>query len=201
MGNVRLYGSTSGYTELAAPAVAPDGVLTLPAVAGTLATTADITTAVAAIVPGKILQVVSVTKVDTFSTSSTSFVDVTGLTANITPASVSNKVLVIYKVGVNSSFTNLGYLQLLRDATAIGGGTATGSRPSAMSVFRTATAYGTMDLSGLYLDSPASVSSQTYKIQTRTNSNSFSINTSNDDGDDAAAARTSSTITLIEVAA
>ena len=42
MGNVRLYGSTSGYTELAAPAVAPDGVLTLPAVAGTLATTADI---------------------------------------------------------------------------------------------------------------------------------------------------------------
>ena len=37
MGNVRLYGATSGYTELAPPAVAPDGVLTLPSGVGTLA--------------------------------------------------------------------------------------------------------------------------------------------------------------------
>ena len=38
MGNVRLYGATSGYTELAPPAVAPDGVLSLPSGTGTLAT-------------------------------------------------------------------------------------------------------------------------------------------------------------------
>ena len=38
MGNVRLYGSTSGYTELAPPAVAPDGVLSLPSGTGTIAT-------------------------------------------------------------------------------------------------------------------------------------------------------------------
>ena len=38
MGNVRLYCSTSGYTELAPPAVAPDGVLSLPSGTGTLAT-------------------------------------------------------------------------------------------------------------------------------------------------------------------
>jgi hypothetical protein len=37
MGNIRLYGSTSGYTELAPPAVAPDGVLSLPSGTGTLA--------------------------------------------------------------------------------------------------------------------------------------------------------------------
>ena len=30
MGSIRLYGSTSGYLELQAPAVAPDSVLTLP---------------------------------------------------------------------------------------------------------------------------------------------------------------------------
>ena len=41
MGNVRLYGATSGYTELAPPAVAPDGVLTLPSGTGTIATTTD----------------------------------------------------------------------------------------------------------------------------------------------------------------
>jgi len=42
MGNVRLYGSTSGYTELAPPAIAPDGVLTLPSGTGTLATEASV---------------------------------------------------------------------------------------------------------------------------------------------------------------
>ena len=41
MGNVRLYGATSGYTELAPPAVAPDGVLTLPSGTGTIAKTTD----------------------------------------------------------------------------------------------------------------------------------------------------------------
>ncbi|HSG62764.1 MAG TPA: hypothetical protein VLA24_15165 [Pseudomonadales bacterium] len=42
MGNIRLYGSTSGYTELAPPAVAPDGVLSLPTGTGTLATQASV---------------------------------------------------------------------------------------------------------------------------------------------------------------
>ena len=37
MGNVRLYGATSGYTELAPPAVAGASVLTLPSGTGTLA--------------------------------------------------------------------------------------------------------------------------------------------------------------------
>lgn len=41
MGNVRLYGATSGYTELAPPAVAPDGVLSLPSGTGTIAKTTD----------------------------------------------------------------------------------------------------------------------------------------------------------------
>ena len=45
MGNVRLYGATSGYTELAPPAVAPDGVLSLPSGTGTLATQAYVDTA------------------------------------------------------------------------------------------------------------------------------------------------------------
>lgn len=45
MGNIRLYGATSGYTELAPPAVAPDGVLALPSGTGTLATQAYVDTA------------------------------------------------------------------------------------------------------------------------------------------------------------
>lgn len=41
MGNIRMYGSTSGYTELAPPTVAPDGVLSLPSGTGTIAKTTD----------------------------------------------------------------------------------------------------------------------------------------------------------------
>jgi len=44
---------------------------------------------------GKVLQVVSITKQDSFSTSSTSFTDVTGLSLSITPSSTSSKILIL----------------------------------------------------------------------------------------------------------
>ena len=146
-----------------------------------------------------ILQVVSVTKVDTFTTSSTSFTDVTGLTASITPTSTSSKILVLSKVAINTRSLAIGDIQLLRGATVIGGGTAAGNRVSGMSAFY-AEAAGTTDLSTNFLDSPASVSSQTYQIQARTNTGVLGINTSADDADVALIARTSSTITLMEIA-
>jgi hypothetical protein len=146
-----------------------------------------------------ILQVVSVTKVDTFTTSSTSFTDVTGLNASITPTSTSSKILVLSKVAINTRSLAIGDIQLLRGATVIGGGTAAGNRVSGMSAFY-AEAAGTTDLSTNFLDSPASVSSQTYQIQARTNTGVLGINTSADDANVALIARTSSTITLMEIA-
>ena len=59
---------------------------TLPAVSG-----ANLT----GISAGKVLQVVSTKKTDTFGTSSETHVDVTGLTANITPSATANKVFVM----------------------------------------------------------------------------------------------------------
>ena len=44
---------------------------------------------------GSVLQVVQDVKLDTFTTSSTSFTDVTGLSVDITPSSTSSKVLVL----------------------------------------------------------------------------------------------------------
>jgi hypothetical protein len=44
---------------------------------------------------GKILQVVSTTKTDVFTTSSGSFTDITGLSVSITPSSTSSKVLIL----------------------------------------------------------------------------------------------------------
>jgi len=152
-------------------------------------------------VGGKVLQVVSVTKVDTFTTTSTSFVDVTGLTASITPSSVSSTILILHKVAIGPRSDAVGYIQLLRGATVIGGGTAVGSRSSAMSSFFTVTAGGTGDLAGNFLDSPGNTSSQTYKIQARVEAGTLGINTTASDSDIAANSRNSSTITLMEIGA
>jgi|TARA_R100000149_G_scaffold49267_1_gene20217 hypothetical protein len=71
---------------------------------------------------GKILQVISTTKTDSFSTNSNSYVDITGLSATITPQS-GTKCYVTYHVvvgGVTGGWS-MG-IQLLRDTTAIGNG-------------------------------------------------------------------------------
>jgi hypothetical protein len=161
MGNIRLYGSTSGYTELAPPAVAPDGVLALPSGTGTLATTAD----VAAIVPGKILQVVSTFKDDTFNTSSTSFVDITGMSATITPTSTGSKILALVQMQTASSTNSqIFWVNLLRGATLIAQ-PASGTNPSTQTRRVGPSVNDSSNVGITFLDSPATVSATTYKLQ------------------------------------
>ena len=71
---------------------------------------------------GKILQVKSTIKTDTFSTTSGSVTDITGLNVSITPASTSNKVLVIARVniGLDRTAPYLYPLFLFRDSTNLG---------------------------------------------------------------------------------
>ena len=183
---LRLNGSTSGYVELNAPAVAGSTSLTIPY---------------------GILQVVSTTKTDTFSTSSSTLTDITGLSVSITPSSSSSKILVIaYINGVidTGSSSYGGRLQLVRGSTNIAQGDAADSRQ-----------VGTGHLGGqdswpffqsttiTYLDSPSTTSSTTYKIQcAHTQSRTIQINTA--DGDQNSSTfglRTVSTITVMEVAA
>ena len=198
MGNIRLYGSTSGYTEVQPPAVAPDGVVVLPAVAGTLATTAE----VAAVVTGKILQVVNVTKVDTFSTTSTSLVDVTGLSVAITPSSVSSKIFVTVALSLESMSASQSWGVVLRDSTPLGG-TAASSRPSGNFAANPSSAgkdNGPVHFNTL--DAPATVSAVTYKIQIAARSGvTASVNTTSADGDQAWIPRLASSITVMEVSA
>jgi hypothetical protein len=103
MGNIRLYGSTSGYTELAPPAVAPDGVLSLPSGTGTIATQAFVADDYLPIAGGKVLQVVRATDTTNRSTTSTSFVDVTGMSVTITPQKSNSMILVIASINSGSS--------------------------------------------------------------------------------------------------
>jgi hypothetical protein len=67
---------------------------------------------------GKVLQVVSTTKTDTFTTSSTSLTDLTGMSASITPSSTSNKILVLSSLTYDVVITMI-HMILLRGATEI----------------------------------------------------------------------------------
>ena len=160
MANIVLTGDTSGSITVAAPAVAGTNTLTLPASTGTVLTD----TAPKA---GNILQVVQGRTKTLFTTSSASFVDI-GLEATITPSSTSSKILAISNVAgifVNATSGSFAALTLLRNSTNVTGDVAAPylAYPHLYLASATARAGAT---SINYLDSPASTSALTYKIQT-----------------------------------
>lgn len=151
---------------------------------------------------GKILQVVSTVKSDTFSSSATSFTDVTGMSVSITPISTTSKVLIVVSTNIGSSGDIAVNARLLRGSTVIYAGDTAGSRPLG---FANATHSNVAYISPhnvFYLDSPATTSSTTYKIQLLVNSGTGYINRSGIDRDTSLYdARTASAITALEVSA
>lgn len=113
----------------------------------------------------KILQVVSTTKTDSFSTSSTSYVDVTGLSVTITPTSASSTILVLTGVAMSGDNNSRMSVQLKRGTTdiAISTGFATTNQTSAS--FNTI--YMSQYVSIAHVDSPATTSATTYKFQAK----------------------------------
>jgi len=150
---------------------------------------------------GAVLQVVSVTKSDTFTAATTSFLDITGLSVSITPASASSKILVIASVN-HSDSTERSYVRLMRGSTAIGIGDAAGNRPRMSgSAVHNMTTYSIYNSAFNHLDSPSTTSATTYKIQARSLGASVYINRSEADRDNAHyEGRTISTITVMEIA-
>ena len=158
--------------------------------------------------PPAILQVVSVTKTDPFTTNNTSYTDVTGLSATITPTSATSSILVIARLALNNGTASAASRgQMVRDSTPIGGGDAASTRPSGSFY-----AYGPSGATGhrtgylpqsfVHLDSPATTSATTYKIQVAgTSGTTTTVNRSaGDDVDSIDWPRMASTITLMEVA-
>jgi len=143
---------------------------------------------------GKIGQVVQVTDATTFSTTSSSYVDVTGVTASITPTATSSKVLVMIQGSTNNSTVSseLSRLKLLRGSTAIGVANTTHD-----SFFNT---YGVSNVAisftTLLLDSPATTSSATYKLQVKQSGSSTAYVGGFGSGDEAI-----TTLTLMEILA
>jgi len=150
---------------------------------------------------GSILQVVSTTKTDTFSTGSSSFVDITGLSVSITPISSSNKILVIVSVtGQGQAGTSIATFRLVRDSTVIDAGAAAGSRSLGFAAALPPDDNTSITQGTNFLDSPSSTSSVTYKVQVRSNGTAY-VNRTTSDSDLANILRTASTITVMEIAA
>jgi hypothetical protein len=154
---------------------------------------------------GAVLQVVSTTKTDTFTTTSTSYTDITGLSVSITPTSATSKILVLYnfQASVTSGEYSCGF-QLVRNSTAICLGVAAGSRFAATNYNRSMT--GNTDQSWAmamnFLDSPATTSSTTYKVQALAQSGgTVAVGRSPSDTNSTVIARFPSTITVMEIAA
>ena len=176
----------------------------------------DITTgtlASARVPNGSVLQVVSTTKSDTGSFSSTTtntFVDLSGLSVTITPTSASSKILVFFTVNVTRSSSATQHVRLMRDTTAIGVGDAAGSRLQDTVITRDSPSgdvpYSLWigNLNGSYLDSPSTTSATVYKLQGTLGvsySGTFYINRSGDDANADYGGRPISSITVMEIKA
>ena len=156
---------------------------------------------------GSVLQVVSTTKTDTFTTSSTTDVAITGLSATITPTSATSKILVLVNIGASGT-TSADYgvfFSLYRSASLITGavGTTAGNRKVCSSASRQIgiSNYGSTSIS--YYDSPTLTSSLTYACYASMESGGGTacINRSGNDSDITNLPRTISSITVMEIAA
>jgi len=173
----------------------------------TVASGATITNSGTATGFGKVLQVVSATKTDTASTTSTSFVT-TGLEVTITPSATSSKILLIATPVIGSHMDNNSGTCFLRNSTAIGIADAASSR----SLFASHSQYQYASYNGesapiTYLDSPSSTSAITYKVAYKmgnignTTYGTLYLNQGIYDTDNANYARSSSTIIAMEIGA
>tara|TARA_B100000424_G_scaffold218139_1_gene176416 strand:+ start:410 stop:928 length:519 start_codon:yes stop_codon:yes gene_type:complete len=150
---------------------------------------------------GGVIQVKSVTKTDPFTTASTSYVDVTGISVTITPTRSDSKIFVLLTSCGNTNGSK-GYGRLMRGSTAIAVGDADGSKVQATFDMNNAGASNRgFSYVGQILDSPATTSATTYKLQVRheNGSGNININRINSNDDNAVNGRYSSTITVMEV--
>jgi len=154
---------------------------------------------------GKVLQVVSTTKTDTFSHQAQATVDITGMTATITPATTSSKILIMVHLALGTSGTLANQsIQLFRDSTQIALGDASGSWIRGMFEpnNRGFSPYEGWTASSQFLDSPSTTSATTYKLTlySKSSGSVFYLNMNGGGGgtDDT---RAISTITLMEIGA
>ena len=197
MASLIVAGDTSGSVTIAAPAIASTPTLTLPTVSGTFITTGSSGQVIpkAALPTGSVLQVVQAQKIDSFSTTSTTYTDITGLSVSITPSASSSKILVLISVEVSPDGSNFAPMKLVRNSTDIAYPSPTTTYDGSINSF-TANSLCLTSYALNWLDSPATTSSTTYKLQMYTTGATAYVNRRAVDN-----TRTVSTLTVMEIAA
>ena len=154
---------------------------------------------------GKMGQVVSVIKTDKFTTTSSSFTDITGMTVNITPSASSSKILIMLSLGAfqNDIGDSTVYGNFVRGSTALAqGNNITGTEctfahrqnTSANNNFQTPIYF-------TFLDSPSTTSQTTYKLQGTIGTDNGGLAVNSSYGVLNTSGNTSSTITVMEILA
>lgn len=155
---------------------------------------------------GKVLQVVSVRKNDSFSRTSTSYGVVTGLTANITPSLTTSKVLIMVTAPYSSTSTSANVTlfkdgsNLIDDSKDSGLGNRTGcfhqnGNPEGGANEQMNPSTYT------FLDSPSTTSQITYDVRAKVGSGEIRVNNNNNPDNITARPCSVSTITLMEIGA
>lgn len=157
---------------------------------------------------GGIVQVKTATKNDFFTSTSTSFVDITGLSVDMTCSKSTHKILLRYDILFGGDWWTSGpaYLSLVADSTRIAIGTGGQDSDSNVTTFHNLYAnnqnnssYNVATSTASFLYTPGDTSSHTYKVQGRmqNSSSGFAINRRWHSDHRAAI----STLTLMEVSA
>jgi len=113
----------------------------------------------------RVLQVVQTLKTASFSTTSASLVDVTGLSVSITPTSATSKVLVLVSFSGYRTDVNRSNVTIFRGNAATG--TNLASPTNYFAVFSSTGGSGSFagfNTGISYLDSPATTSATTYQV-------------------------------------
>ena len=156
-----------------------------------------------AMATGSILQVVQTFKADSTSlsaNSSSTYVDISGMSVSITPSSSSSKILVTFTASVSCDTNNRNNsIRLLRGSTNICQSTA-GSNNNATIVDRTINDNYISNFTQTFLDSPSTTSAITYKLQwacegSGGNNSIYYLNRKGANGNEGA----TSTITAMEI--
>ena len=155
---------------------------------------------------GKILQTVTSHKVDGFTTTSSSFVDLTGISRTITPTAASSKINIIISLHVGGAAGSYPTFNLLRGSTIVTQGTY-GSGSMTNCSFGTYIVHEaiTQTLGYTFLDSPTYSlgDTLTYKLQiaSQYQSKEVAVNRNSSGTNASYSLSGTSTITVMEVAA
>ena len=176
----------------------PDGIVDTDMLAANAVSSAKLASGAG----GKILQVVSTSTTNQFSTTSNSLTNCTPMTVNITPSATSSKVLVLVNMTVGGTADNRAGIALQRGSTDIFQGADSSSRQGVTTGTPTSEDNSVYNVAFQYLDSPSSTSELTYHIQVSAQtagSETFYLNRSGNQSDDQRTKECASSITVMEV--